>query len=83
MDTRLTLYIAKNCPSCRKVENVLNEFDYHHESIELKIKDISEFRPKQVTIIPSLFVADKLFAIGEVDTNKLSEYIREKSKAAE
>ena len=71
----INLYITDNCPACTRAQNTITNLAGKTEAITLQVKNINDEKNSKVTIVPALFINDTLFSLGEVDTNKLIEYI--------
>ncbi|RMD48477.1 MAG: hypothetical protein D6830_06795 [Ignavibacteria bacterium] len=67
----LTLYITKNCGTCNKVEADLKNIVSEFPELNYSIYDVAEKHPKNLVIVPALFLDDELYSYGEFDTSKL------------
>ena len=72
----LTLFITENCCSCEKVQNKLKAIEKSNPTRFLQIENIETQNPKNIIIVPALFVEDILFAYGEFDIDRLNSYIK-------
>ena len=71
-----TLFITANCSACKKVENNLKAISKSNSNIILQIESIEKENPKNIIIVPALFIEDKLFSYGEVNYCKLLNYVK-------
>ncbi len=72
---KITLLVSDNCPACERALSVLSNFRLNNRKLTYAIINIADPSVKAVPIVPALFVNEKLFSYGDVDTNKLTEYI--------
>jgi len=71
----LTLLISKNCGACLRAENDLRNFALNRTDIKLSILNINSYQKKALFIAPALLVEDELFSYGDVNLDKLNNYI--------
>jgi len=72
---KITLLISKNCPACERARTALSNLKLNGSNLSFGITDIEETSVNVIPIVPALFVNDKLFSYGDVDTRKLTDYI--------
>lgn len=72
---KITLLISENCPACERALSALSNLRLNGRKLSFGITNIADSTVNVVPIIPALFVNDKLFSYGDVDTEKLTEYI--------
>ena len=72
---KLNLVVEKNCPVCARVRSNLELIASGNHELELIIYDIEKHNEFHAQIVPSLFIEDKLFAIGEFDIERLKSAI--------
>ncbi len=68
----LTLFINSDCNTCKRVKNNLELLIKKKPGINLLISNISDLRSSNISIVPALFIDDKLYAYGEMDLDKLN-----------
>ncbi|MBL1215698.1 MAG: hypothetical protein HND52_20190 [Ignavibacteriae bacterium] len=71
-----TLFITADCSTCEKVEKNLRMILKSNSRFILHVENIDKENPKNIVIVPALFIEDKLFAYGEVDYYKLTKYVK-------
>ena len=71
----LKLIIVKNCPACVRAEKKLLKFAKGKKDIHLQIQNLEDYRPRNLAIIPALFINDNLYSYGEIDNTKLSKML--------
>lgn len=76
----LTLLINKNCGACSRAENDLKNFALKRTDIKLSIININSYQKRALFIAPALLVEDELFSYGDVNLDKLNNYISLNSK---
>ena len=72
---KITLLIAENCPACERARAALSNLTFNGNELSICVTDIADSTINAMPIVPALFVNDKLFSYGDVDTEKLTEYI--------
>lgn len=79
-----TLFIARGCPTCKRVQKQIENLAIENKSLKLEIKDIQKSKLERPLIVPALFVNHQLYSYGEVDSTKLMNLIvNEKKKSAQ
>ena len=77
--TYLEIYISENCETCNRVVLFAEQFSKIYSNINLKIININQSE-KSLSIVPAIFINQKLFCYGEFDKNKILEEISRKNK---
>jgi hypothetical protein len=72
---KITLLISRNYPACERARTALNNLKINGRKLYFDITYIEDVSANVITIVPALFINDKLFSYGDVDTKKLNEYI--------
>lgn len=72
---KITLLVSDDCPACKRVLSSLSELKLNGRKLSFAVTNIAEAKLNPVPIVPALFVDDKLFCYGDVNTAKLAEYI--------
>lgn len=72
---KITLLISQNCPACDRARSALSKMRLNGKKLTVSVTDIADAAVNVVPIVPALFINDKLFSYGDVDTEKLGDYI--------
>ena len=72
---KITLLISEDCPACERALTALSKLKLNGKKLSFVITDIAESSVSVIPIVPALFIDDKLFSYGDINTDKLSEYI--------
>lgn len=72
---RLTLFITDDCSACIRAERKIKEVIKNRSDVSFFIRNLKDAKPPSVFIVPALFIDDKLYLYGEVDSNKLIDRI--------
>ena len=72
---KITLLISENCPACKRALSTLSNLKMNGRKLSFGITDIADSNVNVIPIVPALFVNDKLFCYGDVNTERLTEYI--------
>ena len=72
---KITLLISENCPACKRALAALSSLNMNGSKLSFGITNIADSNINVVPIVPALFVNDKLFCYGDVNTERLTEYI--------
>lgn len=65
---KITLYSSKTCATCSAVENKINTLLNGSNDTLFTVKDIAKNNPGFPIIVPSVFINDVLFSIGDFDS---------------
>ena len=76
---KLCVYISSNCGACKRVVKILEEFSNSNSGVQLRIIDIKD-TVKRISIVPAIFLNDKLYSLGDVNKSELKKYISTYSK---
>jgi glutaredoxin len=71
----ITLFVAKNCPACKRVKSQVKRLLGNRKDINITIEDLQETRPEGIVIVPALFIDDELYSYGEIDAVKFMERV--------
>ena len=71
----ITLFVAKNCPACKRVKSQVEWLLGNRKDINITIEDLQETRPEGIVIVPALFIDDELYSYGEIDEEKFLERV--------
>ena len=72
---KITLLISENCPACERALSALSKLTLNGRKLSFGITNIADSTVNVIPIVPALFVNDILFSYGDVNTEKLTEYI--------
>ena len=72
---KITLLISENCPACERALSALSNLRMNGRKLSFGISNIADSAVNVIPIVPALFVNDKLFSYGDVNTERLAEYI--------
>ena len=70
----INVYVANNCPACKRAVAILQSFSYYNSRINLIVINI-ESSKAPVTIVPAVYLNDDLYCFGEIDKSKLKQKI--------
>jgi len=79
----LTLLVNNNCGACSRAENDLRNFALKRTDIILSVININSYQKKSLFIAPALLVGDELFSYGDINFEKLNNYLTINSKLGE
>jgi len=71
----INVYVANNCPACKRAVAILQSFSYYNSGVELIVINIENSKAP-VTIVPAVYLNDELYCFGEIDKSKLKLKIR-------
>ena len=72
---KITLLVSDNCPACERALSALSNLRLNGRKLSFAITNIADASVNAVPIVPALFVNEKLFSYGDIDTGKLTDYI--------
>jgi predicted thioredoxin/glutaredoxin len=72
---KITLLISENCPACERAFTALSNLKLNGRKLSFEITNIADSTINVIPIVPALFINDKLFSYGDVNTEKLTDYI--------
>ena len=72
---KITLLISENCPACERALSALSNLKMNGRKLSFGTTNIADSTVNVIPIVPALFVNDKLFSYGDVNTERLTEYI--------
>lgn len=76
----LTLLVNNNCGACSRAEKDLRNFVLNRTDIKLSVININSYQKKSLFIAPALLVEDELFSYGDINFDKLNNYLTINSK---
>jgi len=71
----ITLFVRKNCSTCKSVKSQVEWLLGNRNDINLTVEDLEESRPEGIIIVPALFIEDELYSYGEIDEKKLLDQL--------
>lgn len=75
---QLMLFVTDGCQSCKRVEKKIQRIVKDNPNLNFTVKNLNEEKPKNIFIVPALFVDNKLYAYGDIEFEKLMNKINSK-----
>ena len=76
---KLCVYVTNNCSACKRVVALLKEYTASESDIQLNVINVRNSN-KKVSIVPAVFLNDKLYSLGDINKNDLKEKVYQLSK---
>ncbi len=67
---KLCVYVTKNCNACKRVVAILKELSNSDPNISLSVINVQD-TSKRVSIVPAVFLDEKLYSLGDIKKHKL------------
>ena len=71
----IKLIVTENCSTCRRTAKQLKDFVHGRKDVNLLVTADCDDSPVPIFIFPALFVEDELFSYGEVNLDKLDNFL--------
>jgi len=76
----LTLIIKDNCAACVRVERAIRKLSSRKKEILLTVVNIKDLVFPTAQICPALFVNQELYSYGDINEEKLLDYLNKQYK---
>ena len=76
---KLCVYVTNNCAACKRVVALLKEYTATENNVQLKIINVKD-STKKVSIVPAVFLNDKLYSFGDINKSDLSKKVYQLSQ---
>jgi len=76
---KLCVYVTNNCAACKRVVALLKEYTAAENNVQLKIINVKD-STKKVSIVPAVFLNDKLYSFGDINKSDLSKKVYQLSQ---
>ena len=73
---KLCVYVTNNCSACKRVVTLLKEYTASESDIQLNIINVRNSN-KKVSIVPAVFLNDKLYALGDINKKDFKNKIHQ------
>ncbi|MCP5062508.1 MAG: hypothetical protein GY936_08600 [Ignavibacteriae bacterium] len=70
----INVYVANNCPACKRAVAILQSFSYYNSRIKIGVINI-ESSKTPISIVPAVYLNDELYCFGEIDKSKLRKKV--------
>ena len=77
---KLCVYVTNNCNACKRVVEMLKELSTSDPAIRLSVINVKD-TSKRVSIVPAVFLNEKLYSLGEVKRSALKIKINQISES--
>jgi hypothetical protein len=72
---KITLLISDDCRACQRALKALSDLQFNGGKLSYTVTNVANASVNKVPIVPALYVNNKLFCYGDIDTGKLAEYL--------
>ena len=76
---KLCVYVTNNCAACKRVVALLKEYTAAENNVQLKIINVKD-STKKVSIVPAVFLNDKLYSFGDINKSDLNKKVYQLSQ---